>query len=229
MVDNFDLIGSKLLKFVGPGDFYVVHVIQRAKDLRASGDYGKGSAMESQRLVKTWYIDSFSYWEEKIPIIKSVADDNHARAYILPQVRNRLTINRVLLKKMVEVMDDVNLRYDHLIRTAVCGCHHSTRPYWVADLDTEMILEGDDKIGILRDVADKMVVQFKELVDETGRSPDEVFTVPTRNGLHILTPPFNITKWLLDNQDLRPLVFTPENSRKDFLKKDAMTLLYFNG
>ena len=211
ITDNFDIITKNLIAggFLRPGDFFVVHVIQRAKDLKASGEYGEGDAKESQRLIKTWYIDSVDYWEKKIPIIKEVAEMNHARAYILPQVRNRLTVNRVLAKKVIEAIDDTNLRYDHLIRTAVCGCHSSERPMWVIDLD---------KDGHEQDWGEyvaKVEAAVIELLRDRGCEPDEcAFEVPTPNGLHIVTWPFNKSK-----MKAIPL---------DEIKSDAMTLLYYN-
>ncbi len=219
MIDNFELIKEKVLQFKKPGDFFVVHVIKRAKDLKAWGDYDKGDAKESQRLIKTWYIDSFEYWDEKVPVIKEVADANKARAYILPTVRNRLVVNRVLLKKLVDMIDDTACRYDHLIRTAVCGTHTSERPYWIVDVDAELCPDSitrdpKEKLEHVRKVfVENVLKEITPLVAETKRSPDEVFVVPTFNGAHVVTPPFNRSKWY---------------GLYGELKTDPMTLLYFN-
>ena len=215
MIDNFDLIKEKVLQFKKPGDFFVVHVIKRAKDLKARGEYNKGDSMESQRLIRSWYIDSYSYWDEKIPAIKELSEANNARVYILPTVRNRLTVNRVLLKKMVDMIDDTHCRYDHLIRTAVCGCHTSTKPFWIVDLDKEMA-SGDktdeEKIKWLYSWSNDIICDVSKLVERTSRKPDEIFRVPTVNGLHIVTPPFDKSQWALN---------------PDMLKTDPMTLLYY--
>ena len=37
MIDNTNLIKEKLLNFKDPADFYVCHVIQRAKDKKEDG------------------------------------------------------------------------------------------------------------------------------------------------------------------------------------------------
>ena len=220
MIDNFDLIKDKLLRFKKPGDFFIVHVIKRAKDVKALGNYHSGDAKDSQRLIKTWYIDTLKYWDEKIPIIKEVADANNARAYILPTVRNRLVVNRVLLKKLVDVIDDTNLRYDHLIRSATCGTHTSERPYWIVDVDLDLIPNNiantrEGKLEYVRKIfVENALTDIKPLVAETKRSPDEIFVVPTLNGAHIVTPPFNRTKW--------------RDGLYGELKTDPMTLIYFN-
>lgn len=215
-INNFDLIKDKLLVFKSPGDFYVVHVIKRAKDLKDSDNFKEGDSRESARLIKTWYIDSLEYWDKKVETIKEMARENHARAYILPCVRNRLTVNRVLAKKVIEMIDDTHCRYDHLIRTAVCGCHTSTKPFWIIDLDKEMA--GDDKtdeekIKWLYSWSNDIIWDISRLVEQTSRKPEEIFRVPTVNGLHIVTPPFDKSQWALN---------------PDMLKTDPMTLLYFN-
>lgn len=215
MIDNFNLIKEKVLQFKKPEDFFVVHVIKRAKDLKARGEYNKGDSMESQRLIRSWYIDSYSYWDEKIPAIKELSEANNARAYILPTVRNRLTVNRVLLKKMVDMIDDTHCRYDHLIRTAVCGCHTSTKPFWIVDLDKEMASDDktdEEKIKWLYSWSNDIICDVSKLVERTSRKPDEIFRVPTVNGLHIVTPPFDKSQWAL---------------HPDMLKTDPMTLLYY--
>ena len=216
-IDNFDLIKEKLLEFKKPGDFFVVHVIQRMKDKKTAGSVNPGdSTGDNQRLIKTWYIDSLDYWDTKVPLIKEIAEANNARAYILPTVRNRLTVNRVLLKKMVDMIDDTNCRYDHLIRTAVCGCHTSTKPFWIVDLDKEMAPDryktDDKKIDFLKRWSEDIVWDVSRLVERTSRKPEEIFKVPTVNGLHIVTPPFDKSQWAL---------------HPDMLKTDPMTLLYY--
>lgn len=217
-IDNFDLIREKILEFKHPGDFYVVHVIKRAKDLKEAGDYKEGDAKESQRLIKTWYIDSLEYWDKKVETIKDMARENHARAYILPCVRNRLTINRVLAKKVIEMIDDTNCRYDHLIRTAVCGCHKTTKPWWIIDLDVDMANPDKTKEQAMEWLKNEYVpavtIDLQTAVSETSRFCSEIFVVPTANGFHLVTPPFNRAKH-----------FTYMPSSR--IMSDPMTLLYY--
>lgn len=218
LIDNFSEV-RKHLRFDNQGDIYVVHVMFRVKDLRSEG--GKDCYLshdETTRLIKTYYVDSLEYYDKKKPAMIDLAENNHARVYIAMTRKNRLTCNRVILKKLVDEVDNPNVRYDHLIRSAVCGCHISDYKWWTLDVDNDtMVQDPEHSPGCevyLMDIKDKVIAEMSKLVDETKtRSGSEIFEVPTKNGCHIMTPPFNRSK----------MEFLGDN-----LKSDAMTLLYFN-
>jgi len=216
MVDNTALIREKLLDFKNPEDFYVCHVIQRAKDKKANGTIRPGDARdEGQRLIKTWYIDSLNYFDQKLPVMKDVAEANNARLYFMPQVRSKLTVNRVLAKAIIDAIDEVGLRYDHLIRTAVCGCHASRQKEWIIDIDDE--IEGDvpDAHAAAGEYA-RAVIEDILIWRKTVKDLDQNYRpllYETRNGWGIVTHPF----------DQRIFISNP-----DFIKKDGMMLAYCN-
>ena len=216
-IDNFDEI-RKHLRFDKPGDIYVVHVMFRVKDLRDDADKQMYlSHEETQRLIKTYYIDSLEYFDKKRPAMIDLAIRNKARVYIMMTKKNRITCNRIILKKLVDEVDDPNVRYDHLIRSAVCGCHISDYKWWTLDVDNDtMVQDPEHSLGCevyLMDIKDRVITEMSKLVDETKtRSGSEIFEVPTKNGCHIMTPPFNRSK----------MAFLGDN-----LKADAMTLAYF--
>ena len=226
MIDNFDAIREHL-RFDKPGDIYVVHVMFRVKDLRNDADKQMYlSHEETQRLIKTYYVDGLEYFDKKRPAMIDLAIQNKARVYLTMTRKNRLTCNRIILKKLVDEVDNPNVRYDHLIRSAVCGCHISDFKWWTLDIDydTEVEVMEEEKRpdghvigGVVKhhliDIKDRVIAEMSKLVDETKtRSGSEIFTVPTKNGCHVMTPPFNRSK----------LAFLGDN-----LKADAMTLAYF--
>ena len=211
MVDNTQLIRDEVLKFKDSADFYVAHVIQRAKDKKADGTIVEGdSTGDGQRLLKTWYLDSVEYWDRKLPIMKDIAEANRARLYVLPQVRNKLTVNRVLAKAIIDAIDDDHVRYDHLIRTAVCGCHASREKMWILDVDNDIVPEGENqheraKAVALAFIAD--IQNWRNLTPEMYRA-EKLFE--TRNGWGVLTLPFDVR--IVPNQNI--------------IMKDAMMLAY---
>ena len=221
-IDNFNAIREHL-KFEKPGDIYVVHVMFRVKDLRNDADKQMYlSHEETQRLIKTYYVDSLEYFDRKRPAMIDLANQNKARVYFTMTRKNRLTCNRIIAKKIIDEIDNPEVRYDHLIRSAVCGCHISDYKWWTLDVDNDTEIKRVylsenlaimDKKYKLVDIKDDIIAEMKKLVDETKtRSGSEIFEVPTKNGFHIMTPPFNRSEmpWLGDN-----------------LKADAMTLAYF--
>ena len=124
--------------------------------------------------------------------MKEIADANHARLYFMPQVRNKLTVNRVLAKEIITAIDEVNIRYDHLIRTAVCGCHSSRAKRWILDVDDE-IFEGDHAKA--KELADSLKEDVLTWWKNTpGKANEDPFALiyETRNGWGIVTKPFDV-------------------------------------
>ena len=221
-IDNFDAIREHL-RFDKPGDIYVVHVMFRVKDLRNDADKQMYlSHEETQRLIKTYYVDSLEYFDRKRPAMIDLANQNKARVYFTMTCKNRITCNRIIAKKIIDEIDNPNVRYDHLIRSAVCGCHISDYKWWTLDVDNDTVVtvkswDGEswnaDETLNLMSIKDMVKSEMAKLVDETKtRSGSEIFEVPTKNGCHIMTPPFNRSK----------MAFLGDN-----LKADAMTLAYF--
>lgn len=241
MIDNTKLIKEKLLNFKDPGDFYVCHVIQRAKDKKANGTFNEGdSTGDGQRLIKTFYIDSRNYFENKLPIMKEVADANRARLYFMPQVRNKLTVNRVLAKAIIDAIDETGIRYDHLVRTAVCGCHASRQKMWILDIDDEDF-GGHDLARQAADVFDQIIFGWAQWVGGPGGTAYMARIYETRNGWGVVTKPFDVR--ILTEKGIEitgnfgyPLGYGlqdflakhPECKFKqdNVLKKDAMMLAY---
>lgn len=243
MIDNTKLIRQELLDFKDPGDFYVCHVIQRAKDKRAAGTLNPGDTRdESQRLIKTWYLDSADYFEKKLPIMKEVADANHARLYFMPQVRNKLTVNRVLAKEIIDSIDETGIRYDHLIRTAVCGCHASRQKMWILDVDDENF-GGHETAKQAADVLDQIIFEWAQHAGGPSGNAYMARIYETRNGWGIVTKPFDVR--ILSEKGIEvvgnfgyPLGYVFQDflkkhpeckfSQDKVLLKDAMMLAYCN-
>ena len=187
---------------------------------------------QSGLLVKTYYIDSLEYFDKKRPDMIDLANRNKARVYLAMTRKNRVVCNRIIAKKIIDEIDNPNIRYDHLIRSSVCGCHISDYKWWTLDVDnnTTVFVTGlgknlfNEKIKEVKlvDLLPELVPQMKNLVNKTKmRSGDEIFTVPTKNGCHVMTPPFY--KDYLFGADDGTGLFRLEDS----LKTDAMTLAYF--
>lgn len=243
-IDNFDDI-RKHLRFDKPGDIYVAHVMIRGKDINSEQKKILREDHQSGILVKTYYIDSLEYFDRKRSTMIGLAIQNNARVYIAMTRKNRLACNRIILKKLVDRVNDPNIRYDRFIRTSVCGCHISDYKWWLLDVDqdTEIQLRSGEygeyffRNAKLIDFKDEIVRQITRLVDQTKtRSGSEIFTVPTKNGYHIMTPPFNQSEDILVKNGGSEAVSKNDEYGDDGieafelgnnLKTDAMTLAYF--
>lgn len=218
-IDNFDIIHDRLLGFDKPGDFYFVIVLKRRKDFRAID----GGVNEDNRAIKHYFVYGKDYFRKKEPIIKSLCLDNGARAYILPQRRFCPIVMRKLASKSIEMIDNSNVHFDHLIRSVVAGCHNvdpsrKNLKRWVVDIDKDSLEE--NYRGSLDSFVGETMESIKDVISRfNSGNPDDVMSIPTTNGAHIITPPFN------RNKDIVETIF-----RKGFdascIKEDAMALLY---
>lgn len=81
-IDNFGIFREHLDFVDTKLDRYVIHILRRPKDLSAQMKNELG-ANESQRLIKTYYVDSIEYFDRKIPAIKELCVANNARVHII--------------------------------------------------------------------------------------------------------------------------------------------------
>lgn len=185
-IDNFDIIREHLDFIDTKLDRYVVHILRRPKDLTPDMKNILG-ANESQRLIKTYYIDSLEYFDRKREAIKELCRANNARAYIIVQPKDNFECLLNLGEKIFETIRNKNysVKPEHLIRQAFCEWHKTRKKQWILDLDQ------DEMHGWAKD-------QVKELVAKNlaaiGKSQDEMYEVPTKHGIHIITSPFNLSE-----------------------------------
>ena len=174
MIDNFEIIKS-LLKFESPDDFYHLQIIKRKKE---NPELGSNSYV-----VKTYYIKSVEYLEKKRNEIINLCEFNNARACIN---LNRRSFERLAFHMLKKVTDQIMNKDFKSVRKAyesVCGAYsNEPNKKWIIDIDYKDISE--EERGVIFNY-------IKLLIKETGK--DETITIiPTRNGEHWITSPFNL-------------------------------------
>lgn len=227
-INNFELIRNNLT-FVDKYDRYVCHILRRTKDNIGLKRCGSN---ESQRLLRTYYFGDIEYFNSKIEAIKELCNTTGARAYLLPQVRNNRDCLINLGKLVLENLDNPTIKLDSITRKAVCSCHSSRNKKWILDFDNDGFINLYEQIKA--DILDNL--------RDIGRDPDkDLYEVPTKNGKHIITSPFNLLKL----QQKYPIIFEGEKKMvigqepigpgeyRDIIKKvvgilhkDGATLLY---
>jgi hypothetical protein len=174
MIDNSEQIKS-LLKFENENEFYFVQVLQRTKE---NPDLGKNN-----NLIKAYYVHSLEYLDKKFPEMVKLAEVFNARIYIHLNRRNSYNIALELLEDLAHNIRSNHLNTLHKSYSSVCGKHHSEKDKtWIVDID------GDDiryKLEILR------LIRTLEPYDTNKLIAD----IPTKNGYHLITRPFNSQKF----------------------------------
>ena len=201
-VDNFDLIKS-LLNFDEPNSFYLVQILKRKKE---NPDLGVNA-----RTINVYYIYSK---RDLINLKDRIIYDclhNNARAYIN---LNRLDTYLVALHAQqisIKYMIDGNFVAVKNAYATACGNLRSEDDDDETNDSKKFNVNNDDKkwlidIDIINDkgevditqieLSDKVLSTIKELHAENTKKNYKILAkIPTKNGYHIITNPFNKIKF----------------------------------
>ena len=197
-VDNFDLI-KKHINTSGDGsEFYMLQIMRRTKDQK--GYEGK----HRQSIIKSYYISSLEYLDEKRDEIIGLCEMFNARAYIN---LNKKSYKQVSLKAL-EILAGKIAHEDYNIKSifeSACGQTGACDGLktWIVDYDSK------DVEGLIR------VSSIIDSIEPIGVDKI-VATVPTRHGYHLITRPFNMKAF-----------YEMYNESID-IHKDNPTVLYMN-
>lgn len=171
-VDNFDLI-KKHIHSSDSNEFYMLQIMRRTKDQK--GYDGK----HKQSIIKSYFISSVEYLENKRDEIVGLCEMFNARAYIN---LNKKSYKQVSLKAL-EILAGKIAHEEYDIRSlfeSACGQTGACDGFktWIVDFDSKDLDELDRIKNIIDSIDPKGVSKIVE-------------TVPTRHGYHLITRPFN--------------------------------------
>lgn len=175
-IDNLETI-KPLLNFVDDGDFYRIQIIKRKKD---------NPEFSSSKVIKTHYIESIEHLDYLYDDIKKMCTLFNARAYIDVHKRNHNDVPLVMMALLANMIQCKQMRQVRLFDKAV----RATKPRekrWVIDIDSKEPI--DNMISTINDISpvgDKIVA-----------------TIPTKNGFHLITKPFNVKLFNVANVDVK--------------------------
>jgi hypothetical protein len=196
MVNNFNK--SKLfLQFDNPNTYYFLQIIKRRKDNPEMDNRSK--------IIKDIYIHSREQFELIENQVINLCHENNARAYLRLNKRCSKKTGLQVLKRITELIISENYNAIPNVYASISGEFHSDEDKkWIVDIDN---------IDNRKDL-DDVIKTVYNLQFETGREPlTDMF--PTKNGIHIVTRPFNLQKFKLLYSDID-------------IHKDNMIILYEN-
>ncbi len=172
-----------MLEFPEKTSFYFLQVLKRRKD---NPDLGK-----DMKHIADYYIYSLDQFDELKPRIIAQCDVENARAYFRINRRDAKKVAMQVLKRTVDYIMSEDYR---AVKNAFASCagefHSDPDKKWIVDVDWKDIPEGLDHDEYLNTLMSKV----QELVRETGRD-DTLYTIPTKNGIHVICRPFNLAKF----------------------------------
>lgn len=176
MIDNIELI-KPFLKFDNKDDFYYLQILQRKKENPQIGS--------NSRVIKNYYITSEQYLLDRYDEIKIICEIFNARASLR---LNRRSFKKVAFKAMQNIANTMGNGEFSFIKKSydrACGLgHNELSKKWILDYDSISINELSDMLTYIKDI------------EPIGRK--ELAIIPSKNGYHIITNPFNLQKFKND-------------------------------
>ena len=193
-LDNFEKI-KPLLKFEQPGNFYFIQIFKRRKD--------NSSMQMDMQVIRDYYVYSENDLDRLRDQIITECRCHNARAYIRLNVRHSDKIALMLMKRLTDLILSGDTKAARNAYASVCGEFHSDpEKKWLIDLD---LVDSNNEEFV------KSII--KMLWSENSMGGQIFAEIPTPNGKHLITSPFNLQK------------FRSECSYID-VHKDNPTILY---
>lgn len=175
MIDNFEIIKS-LLSFPSEDIFYFCQILKRKKE---HPELGNNSVV-----VKTYFVKSIEdlnrYRDEMI----TLARFHNARVYISLNQRSFEKSAFQMLKKVTDQILNKDYKNVRKAYNSVCGMYTEGDKFWIIDVDTPSTVGINEIKSALFNVQPLDVKKF-------------ITTIPTKNGYHVITKPFNVEQFKL--------------------------------
>lgn len=175
MINNYEILKS-LLIFNEPGDFYYLQILKRKKDQNIDKNLH-----QSVRTIKTYIIRSEEYLKEKFNEIQLLCETFKARAYINLNRMNDAGVALKMIEKLVHCLQNKTTNVKG-VYDSVVGNLPSKEKRWVVDLDEKHLKFKSAYIDYIN-ICEPLIRQ--KVITE----------IPTKNGLHLITHPFNLEKF----------------------------------
>lgn len=170
-IDVIDQIQG-LLKFESDDDFYYLQILQRKKENPQIGS--------NSRVIKNYYIKSIDHLLFRYEEIKQLCKVFNARAMLR---LNKRSFSKVAFKTIVNVANSMHNQEYSFIKSSydrACGDGHNDKnKKWIVDIDGDVC--GEDLEFISTTI---------NSIEPLGKKI--ICYLPTKNGVHLITSPFNV-------------------------------------
>lgn len=176
MVNNIELV-KQYMNFSDPEKFYYLQIIRRKKE---------NENAKSAKTIQNYFIQNEEYFDRKVDIIIDLCNHFNARAYMRMNRRSYRDVAHEMNEQLAKSLKYRQYGHVSSIFSKACGnvCSEDNK-IWVIDLD-------GDECSLLGEVKEFI----RELQGEVRHDDYKIITeVPTKNGIHILSNPFNSKKF----------------------------------
>ncbi len=190
MKDNFDIL-KDFMDFSDPGKFYLALVVQRKKD--------NPELDRSERIIKNYMIptrEKLEYVREEMETLCKVFN---ARVYLYINRRSFKNTQKAMAKALIdqicaESVSNLNHLFDSCAAAHGCGDKN-----WIIDVDLPHKPDVCNSDSYMRLESD-LKLNLYEYLDKIPPTPSDgehrvKLVVPSRNGFHLITSPFDTRYW----------------------------------
>ena len=198
-INNFDLLRD-YLDFPTHDIYYFLQIIKRRKD---------NPEMEKDAIViDNIYISNITHFDNIQEEIISICDLHNARAYLRLNKRSYKKTAFQTLKRVTDLVISENYKAVKNAYSSISGeFHGDDDKKWIIDLD------GFDNTKLGDSLQTHALYQKLKLLQKEANREPLMLVVPTKNGIHIITRPFNIKEF-------------KESYKNIDIHKDNPTILY---
>jgi hypothetical protein len=157
---------------------------------------------QSVRTIKSYCIESIEQLDNRYEEIKQLCEIFKARAYIHVQKQSHRDIGMNMITEIVNRIQAGNIKQQHVFDSVV-GQIKTKEKRWVTDIDIKSIEEV------------RWVSQYLDTLRPEGPKTEAV--IPTKNGYHIITKPFDMMEFKKKYPDIEvqrknpTLLFYPDS------------------
>lgn len=188
MIDNFDIIKPLFYFNESNNMFFYLQIIRRGKD--------HPDLPAANKLIQSWAIRSREQLDKMKYEIIFLCEHYKARAYINVAGKDFDKLNTLLLKKLADNIHTGNIVNPWHVYQSACGELTSRCKKWIVDIDTH---DCQAKNEILKELDQIWLNAYPESLQyiNDGRRDRAymIAEIPTLNGCHIITKPFNLQKF----------------------------------
>lgn len=201
-IDNFDQIKSMMDFEESDNLFMHLQILRRGKD--------HPDLPAANKLIKTWLVRSAEHLESLKDEVVFLCEHYGARAYISCAAKSIAKLNTLILRKLADNLHTSNIINPWHVFNSACGELPGVEKRWVVDVDTK----DTDELEFIRLEIDRIWVNTHP--QDWGKVREAAWFVgmiPTLNGYHLITYPFNLQEFSKRFPDVE-------------VKKNGLTALY---
>ena len=175
-IDNFNLIKG-LIDFEESDNLFMhLQILRRGKD--------HPDLPAANKLIKSWLVRSREHLDSLKEEVVFLCEHYKARAYISCAPKSIEKLNTLVLRKLADNLHTGNVINPWHAFNSACGELQGVEKRWVVDVDTK---DGENVTAIR-----KKIIEIWRVL-HIGPMP--MMQLPTLNGCHLITAPFNLQEF----------------------------------